>query len=86
MKTVWKFPLRKETTEICAPVTKFLTVQDQGGIYMLWTEVETLNDNKRYDIRFYGTGHEIDDGFQYIATVQDVGGLLIWHAYYKEAI
>jgi hypothetical protein len=60
---------------------KVLTVAYQHNALCLWAEVSADAPKEQRLFLICGTGHPIPDGAQYIGTVQDAGGSLIWHVY-----
>lgn len=82
-KTVWKFNLT-EDTHIKAPVIRFLTVQVQHEAICVWGEVDLTQPNKDFDFVVIGTGWPVPEDFNYLGTVQEFGGIYIWHIYWKE--
>ena len=87
MKKIWKFVVDKESVEITAPITQFLTAQINGGKITVWAEVNTNNTPLNYELRTFETNEEISDSnYSYLGTIQDVGGLLVLHIYYKQIV
>lgn len=87
MKKIWKFVVDKESVVICAPIIRFLTTQINGGKIVVWAEVNPENAPIDYELRTFETDEEIPDfDFSYLGTVQDVGGLLVLHIYYRPVV
>lgn len=68
---------------------KILTVQVQrrgaseiDQIACLWFETDTDAPLMDRTIAIYGTGHPMDSiPKRYIGTIQEAGGVLVWHVY-----
>lgn len=64
--------------------SELLTIQLQHGEKQLWALVDP-NQKELEDRHFliFGTGHEIKllNNIKYIATVQEMGGGLVWHIF-----
>ena len=87
MKKIWKFVVDKESVVICAPIIRFLTTQVNGKKIVVWAEVNPENTPMDYELRTFETDEEIPDfDFSYLGTVQDVGGLLVLHIYYRPVV
>lgn len=88
MITVFKYPLEPIDSQILdLPVgAKILTAQLQYGQLCLWCEIDTTQPVFPRIFRIYGTGHaiilpDVGSGLKYIATAQDLNGVLVWHVY-----
>lgn len=85
MNTIWKFAINhNDKTVIELPQgSKFLSAQMQHGLPCLWFQVDPEAIKEERAIIIYGTGHEIfaPDHKQYLGTVQEMGGALVWHIY-----
>ncbi len=86
MKAIWKFLLsRAGDQEIELPRgAELLTVQVQRGVICLWAVVDP-NTTER-DLRtFYivGTGHPMPENpmVEYVGTIQELEGALVWHVF-----
>lgn len=80
--TIWKFDLRiADRQQVEMPVgAKILTVQEQHGMPVLWALVNPTAPTVAREIVLYGTGRAVpDDPGQYIGTVQQCCGALVWH-------
>lgn len=88
MQTIWKFPINvTDEQQINVPKgARFLTAQFQHGNLCLWAQVDDSAFTERRTIRVIGTGHPIPDAasLQYIASVQTMGGNLVFHVFIKE--
>ena len=86
MKTIWKFELNNDVTDVEAPVVKFLTVQKQANKTCVWAIVDTTKceEKAKYRIMIAGTGWNLnglsDD--RYIGTVQE--GYYVWHYFWEK--
>ena len=85
-RKIYKYPLElldEQTIEIPAHA-EFLTVQMQYGKLCVWAIVETNNLNEKEYFLIRGTGYRMPDRpehLQYLGTVQQDGGALIWHVF-----
>lgn len=84
MKTIYKFKITNEITEIQAPIIKFLTAQVQKNQICVWAEVDTDLPSEDYILNVIGTGWPLNANENYIGTVQDFDGELIWHIYWRK--
>lgn len=64
---------------------QILSVQEQHGKVSLWALVNTENGKGNRIIRIIGTGHPITEGeeLEYLGTVQQMHGALVWHVFEK---
>jgi hypothetical protein len=84
MQVVYKYLATSgDITHLMLPKeAKILTVQKQGPYICFWalhaSEGTTLESRRILKV---GTGHSFDDTkkYEYIGTVQEMGGALIWH-------
>lgn len=86
MKTVWKYPLEVNDSQIVAMPANahILTIQLQMGVPCLWALVNPEMPLEQRTILIAGTGHERDDldGLvNFIGTFQMSGGMLIFHVF-----
>ena len=83
--TIYKYPITITDLQIVLlPLNStILTIQMQGNTLCLWAEVEETNtDTEERIIELIGTGHKMSNILRnYIGTVQQFGGGLIWHIY-----
>lgn len=82
MKTICKYVLNSTNVQMPKGAT-ILTIQSQKGVPCIWAEVdqEANPETRIFSIR--GTGHifnEADRG-EYIGSIQELDGALIWHIY-----
>ena len=84
MQVVYKYlaNIGDITTLMLPKGAKILTVQKQGQYICFWvlhSSEATFIESRR--ILKVGTGHPFDDTkeYQYIGTVQELEGSLIWH-------
>jgi len=84
MKTIWKYELDSpDCTLHMNTGSKVLTVQMQGNKVNLWAIVDS-HDGVIKSRRFLiiGTGQEMPSiECEYLATVQQANGLLVWHIF-----
>ena len=66
------------------PELRFLTVQMQHGVLVLWALVDPLQPKEQRTINIFGTGGPAPDTGVYIGTVQDGG--MVWHVFQGEPI
>lgn len=82
---VYKFTLRIVDAQYVAipQPCRHLSVQFQFGNLCLWSLVEPEGAKVAKCIRIFGTGNLVTEigGMQYIGTVQEHGGNLIWHVW-----
>jgi hypothetical protein len=90
MKKIWKFTLDlQDDQEVEMPSgAELLTVQMQADTICLWAIVDP-HTTKRDRRTFYivGTGHDMPpkvSAANYVGTVQQAGGALIWHVFEGE--
>lgn len=85
--TIWKFDLNiADCQQVVMPIgAKILTVQEQHGSLVLWAIVDPTAEDIAREIVMYGTGHAVPDNpGQYIGTVQQADGALVWHFFEPE--
>jgi hypothetical protein len=82
MKTIYKYnlDLGGNTFEMPADAD-VLTAQMQHGRITLWAKVDTDKSPMKRRFTVFGTGHQMYEGLEYIATVQQAEGALIWHIF-----
>ena len=86
MKTIWKYKLSPDATELEIPGgSTVLSVDEQFGNVCLWVEVDTENRLAPRVFETFGTGHPIytDMGItrKFIGSVKLMDGALIFHVY-----
>lgn len=75
----YELPLGDETLVIKEKVIKFLDVQNQNDVAMVWVLVDPQVKEKETIIEAFGTGWDIPDYVdEYIGTTQDEFGF-VWH-------
>jgi len=86
LKIIYKFPIDIVVDQIIKMPTgsKVLTVQTQKDTICLWAIVDlksTTFEDRKFSV--YGTGHPFDKDYnlEYIGTVQQIEGKLIWHVF-----
>jgi hypothetical protein len=84
MKTVYKYDLKiEDLNHLALPHgAKFLMVDRQMGRNYAWFEVPIVSDQacmKLRHFKVFGTGHEIPDDAQWLATWQ--AEPFVWHLY-----
>lgn len=90
MKIIYKYELgiNGEVRVINDNVSKFLHVESQNGVPMLWAEINLNSETDvSWNIISIGTGWELPDEFfdyQYLGTALDKYGY-VWH-YYAERV
>ncbi len=86
MKTIWKFTLERTDAQTINPpkgaVCRLVAVQH--GELCAWLEVEAERITATWQIRIFGTGHNIGGaaGMQHLGSVID--GPFVWHVYGEE--
>lgn len=75
----YELPSVDETLVIKEKIIKFLSVQNQNNIAMVWALVDPQVKEKETTIAAFGTGWDIPDYVdEYIGTAQDEFGF-VWH-------
>lgn len=87
MITVYKYSF-KVTQDILEISTHegavILTIQHQFNIPCLWAMVDTTRPLVKKTFYIIGTGNPIPvERMNYIATIQELGGNLVWHIFEK---
>lgn len=71
MKTIWKYIIQPDTTEIEIPEDfEPLSIQMQRGDLCIWAKVTPGKSMKWVKIHVIGTGHVFRDAGKFIGTVQ----------------
>ena len=93
MKSVYKYVV-EGVENIEAPIIQFISAGVQNGKIVVWAEVDTDKPNRNFLVAPIGTGWDLDtfsndgasffEAFNYLNTVQLLGGALIFHVYYME--
>ena len=86
MRSIYKYSLLNPYTKIEGCIEKFLDIQMQNGVPVIWAIVDTELRDKKFYIYCYGTGWELNDGEEledYLGTVQDNEGY-VWHYFLEE--
>jgi hypothetical protein len=90
MQAIWKWELRvTDIQKLMMPVgAQMLTVQFQGISLCLWASVYPgERDRQVRVIEIFGTGHNIPPAERdYIGTVQQAGGALVWHVFEQKSL
>ena len=96
MKSIYKYAVdTAENGIIKGPITKLLTAQVQHGMLVVWAEVDTDKEDRKFQIVPIGTGWNLDapsdktcvlDSHTYLSTVQYAGGSLVFHVYAAEIL
>ena len=96
MKSIYKYVVdTAENGIIKGPITKLLTAQVQHGMLVVWAEVDTDKEDRKFQIVPIGTGWNLDapsdktcvlDSHTYLSTVQYAGGSLVFHVYAAEIL
>lgn len=83
MTVIWKFPLKFAGEQVIEIPYEYriLDIQYQKGQLMMWALVNDEVPNDTVTIRIFGTGHEVDHAGDYITTIQEQNGLLVWHIF-----
>jgi len=85
MTTIWKFvlPIVDEPKVMIPGGANYLTVQMQHGELCLWAMVDPDAKLVEAKFRIIGTGNPAEGvaRFDYLGTVQNLGGGLIWHVF-----
>lgn len=96
MRSIYKYVVdTAENGIIKGPITKLLTAQVQHGMLVVWAEVDTDKEDRKFQIIPIGTGWNLDapsgktcvlDSHTYLSTVQYAGGSLVFHVYAAEIL
>lgn len=96
MKSIYKYVVdTAENGIIKGPITKLLTAQIQRGNLVVWAEVDTEKEDRKFQIIPIGTGWNLDapsdktcvlDSHTYLSTVQYASGSLVFHVYAAEIL
>lgn len=96
MKSIYKYVVdTAENGIIKGPITKLLTAQIQRGNLVVWAEVDTEKEDRKFQIIPIGTGWNLDapedktcvlDSHTYLSTVQYANGSLVFHVYAAEIL
>jgi hypothetical protein len=85
VSVIWKFPIEVADAQIVQmPLgAKILTAQMQRDQLCLWALVDPAAPIWPMEIAIIGTGHEarLARGMEYVATVQELDGALVWHVF-----
>lgn len=87
MKTIYKYRLPPfATTVLSMPKgARILDIGDQFGDLCVWALIDSSQPYVGREFKVIGTGHPIGDrdldGFSYYGTVQQNGGVLVWHVF-----
>lgn len=84
-KRIYKYPIDVlDEQEVLMPHgANILSIQWQRGELMLWALVQPINLRSPRKIVMLGTGHDFwnSEDFDYITTIQQNDGDLIWHIF-----
>ena len=96
MKSIYKYVVDTAKNGIIkGPITKVLTAQVQHGMLVVWAEVDTDKEDRKFQIVPIGTGWNLDapsdktcvlDSHTYLSTVQYAGGSMVFHIYVAELL
>lgn len=81
---IYKFPLEvtDEQTVMLPDGSWVLSAQFQNGQLCLWARVSVGEPTSPWTVRIVGTGNAMPDTLgQHLDTVQQAGGLLVWHVF-----
>ena len=88
MTTVYKYQFQKHSNEMHATMpygAKVLSVADQDNHITLWAEVDPdIVERQERKFVFFGTGRQFEYDvrtLQFIGTVIQASGKLVWHVY-----
>ena len=86
-RTIWKFPIKiqddVQKLVVRGRDARPLTVQMQGGVPTVWIELTPIDSGAATElhVRVVPTGREFVPSGEYLGTVQEANGALIWHVY-----
>lgn len=83
MKEIWKFEVFIEDRfEIAMPKgSEIIAFQTQGDKPYIWAIVDPKNKPVLRNFSIKGTGHQFEDPGEYIGTIQQLHGVLVWHLF-----
>ncbi len=87
MKTIHKFRLQTTPQQLVNMPDDAVILHvgyDPNGLLALWAFVDTDRNMFSRDIRIFGTGHEVEDGLEYLGTVNAStvnAGPFMWHVF-----
>ena len=89
MEVIWKYglPIVDRQTVTMPVGAEILGVQEKAGGLQLWAVVNPDAQREQRVIEIVGTGNPMADVIteglarHHLATVQTVGGLLVWHVF-----
>lgn len=82
--SVWKYELRIDDEQVVDMPrgARILSAQSQYEIVAVWALVDPEAPREKRRFRIVGTGHAItDDVGDFVGTVQQAGGQLVWHIF-----
>jgi len=84
MRTIHKFPLSLVDKQIVEMPTdaKILSVQDQGGVLVLWAMLDPRHPKRPREVTIIGTGHPVPEDLvehSYVDTARL--GPFVWHVF-----
>lgn len=82
----YNLPVQEKSSLLMPEHSQVLSVQVQHEQLTLWALVNPDNEECERKFLIFGTGHEIeepgqDEYYDYIGTVQAMGGQLVWHIF-----
>lgn len=87
MRSIYKYSLLNPYTKVEGCIEKFLDIQMQNGVPVIWAIVNTELKGRRFYIYGYGTGWELNEMVEargdYLGTVQDNEGY-VWHYFLED--
>lgn len=85
MKIIYKYPLGLGLNPMNLPdSSQIRSIADQRGVITMWVEVdyERKEMSRRYfDVVATGVPFHYSNGYNYLGTVLQHGGELVWHVY-----
>ena len=88
---IWKYPLAlMDVQEVVVPVgARFLSAVIQGEVPVVYYLVDPEEFRRQSDyFKVVGTGHQkmasVMTGWGFVATLSQIGGVLMWHIFRKE--
>lgn len=85
MTTIYKYPLKLDSSQIIETHqhSKCLLVDIKNDDICIWFEVNTNMPKVKYEVRIFGTGHDLHSFSknEHLGSIQK--GISVWHIYMR---